>query len=260
MHSELKNSINQILNERITSPFFGTLIVSWLIINWKIVYLTLFVSESELSDNKINYIIDNFSKIETLVYYPILSTIILITVIPLISNGSYWINLTYKQWRIDKKHKIEKKQLLTIEQSLFIRQELKDKELNFEKLITDKEQEIELLKIQIKDLQNKTRAKDNQLKSLDFDSSKDKEYVLFKKTNQPFSHFENIAKEIKKSEQFPKGTPENIKEYYLINHIVEKEIDEFENNKPYYLLTTRGENYYREYFNERFENQTNSEK
>lgn len=34
---EFGNSVNKILNERLTNPFYGTLVVSWLIINWKIV-------------------------------------------------------------------------------------------------------------------------------------------------------------------------------------------------------------------------------
>jgi hypothetical protein len=47
MQSEIKKSINSILFERLTSPLYGTLIISWLIWNWKIIYLTLFVDSEE---------------------------------------------------------------------------------------------------------------------------------------------------------------------------------------------------------------------
>ena len=36
--TDVKKSLNSIINERISSPFYGTLILSWLIWNWK--YLT----------------------------------------------------------------------------------------------------------------------------------------------------------------------------------------------------------------------------
>ena len=49
-------SVNSILKERLTSPLFGTLIITWLVSNWEIVYVTLFVSEKYLKENRIDYI------------------------------------------------------------------------------------------------------------------------------------------------------------------------------------------------------------
>ena len=57
MISDFRKSINSILYERVSSPLFGTFVISWLIWNWKITYLTLFVSESNLDKNKLEYIL-----------------------------------------------------------------------------------------------------------------------------------------------------------------------------------------------------------
>ena len=88
MIDELKKSLSAILYERTTSPFYGTLLISWLIWNWKIVYLTVFISESSINTDKINYIVSNFNDIHCLLIYPLISTIVLLTVVPFISNGA----------------------------------------------------------------------------------------------------------------------------------------------------------------------------
>ena len=103
MFSELRKSTNAILFERVTSPLFGTFIVSWLIWNWKIVYLTLFVSESNIEGNKIDYIASNYCDIHVLVTYPLISTLLLLTAIPFVANGAFWISMKFRKWRIDKK-------------------------------------------------------------------------------------------------------------------------------------------------------------
>ena len=79
MINDLKSSINSILNERLVSPLFGTFIFSWAVWNWKIIYLTFFVSEKILKTDKITYILDNFYEEEVLYVYPLISTIILLT-------------------------------------------------------------------------------------------------------------------------------------------------------------------------------------
>lgn len=48
MFDELKKSISAILYERTTSPLFGSFILSWTVWNWKIFYITLFISEDKI--------------------------------------------------------------------------------------------------------------------------------------------------------------------------------------------------------------------
>lgn len=146
MLEDAKKSIESILTQRLTSPFYGTLIISWLIWNWKIIYLTFFVSQDAIKGTKIDYILENYSEIEHVIWFPILSTIILLVIFPLITNGSYWLDLIYIRWRETKKYTVERKQLLTVEQSIKLREQIINMEKKFEGLLTEKDLEVEQLK------------------------------------------------------------------------------------------------------------------
>lgn len=261
MLTELRKSTNAILFERVSSPLFGTLIISWLIWNWKIVYLTIFISESKLEINKIDYIIENYQNIHTLITFPLISTFLLITVIPLISNGAFWMNLIYKKWKTDKKNEVEKTQLLTIEQSVELRKEIRDKEIQFEKILEKKTLDNKLLQAQIEELKLKltdgkssedSNKKQKIRKNNSSSSYGSSEYTQLKKNTRILESFEKIITSIRKDFQFPKDTSDELKEYYLINDIVKEEYDEFENEK-YYELTFKGNGLYRDFFNEKFE-------
>ncbi|ADV50459.1 hypothetical protein Celal_3185 [Cellulophaga algicola DSM 14237] len=143
---EIKKSISAILHERTTSPLFGTLIFSWVIWNWKIVYLTFFVSESKISLTKVEYIVVNYCDFNSLITYPILSSLALLTIVPFFSNGAYWLSINFSNWRLKQKNLVEKKQLLTVEQSIELREQILKQEEKFSNLVQDKNLEIERLK------------------------------------------------------------------------------------------------------------------
>jgi hypothetical protein len=168
--TDIKKSLNQITNERISSPLYGTLILSWLIWNWKIIYITFFVSEDKIEKNKIDYIITNYSDLDDLVFFPLLSTLVLLTLMPFVSNGAYWLSLKFNIWKSDKKNEVERKQLLTLEQSIQLRELIADQEKRFENILADKNTEIKQLKIQIEESEKnivisnppfKTKSDDN---------------------------------------------------------------------------------------------------
>lgn len=161
MIDNIKKSLSAILYERTSSPFYGTLIVSWLIWNWKIIYLTFFISEDKIKIDKISYISENLSEINNLIVYPLISTLILLTIIPFISNGAFWLNLKFENWKKDKKNEVEKKQLLTLEQSIEIREQLLNQENRFEKLLEDKNNEIKQLKTIIDETKLNTTESNN---------------------------------------------------------------------------------------------------
>lgn len=147
-------SIKAILYDRITSPLYGTLIVSWLIWNWKIPYVTFFVSDTNLSETRIEYIVKNCSDSLTLFWLPLISTLILITIVPFISNGAFWISYQFDAWKHSKKNELDKKQLLTIEQSIALRTELSGLEGRIEKQLNSKDLEIKQLNGQIENFVN----------------------------------------------------------------------------------------------------------
>lgn len=128
MIDEIKKSANSIFNERISSPFWGTLICSWLIWNWRIVYVTFIINQDKIPGTKIDYILNNFSDINYTVTYPLISTVLLLTLVPFITNGAFWLSLKFQQWRSDQKNAIEKRQLLTLEQSILLREEIINQE------------------------------------------------------------------------------------------------------------------------------------
>lgn len=68
------------------------------------------------------------------------------TIIPFVSNGAFWLNLKFENWKKEQKNQIERKQLLTPEQSLELREQLISQESRFEKLLIDKNNEIKQLK------------------------------------------------------------------------------------------------------------------
>jgi len=152
MSNDIKNSINKILNERITSPFYGTFILTWLIWNWRILYLTFFISEDKIKVDKISYIIANFSEIKYLILFPLITTIILISIFPLVTTRAYWIYLMYEQWKLNKRNEVQKKELLTLEQSINLREQIKSQEKRFEELLDDKNLKIKQLELQLKEI------------------------------------------------------------------------------------------------------------
>lgn len=160
---DVRKSVSSILYERTTSPFFGTLICSWLLWNWQIVYLTLFVSENKITGNKIDYIKESLVDTHRCITYPLLSTVVLLTIVPFISNGAYWLTLIFTKWRKDKKNEIELQQLLTLEQSIELREQISAQEIRFEKLLESKNLEIKQLQLIIdnnkKDLEQKPHVK-----------------------------------------------------------------------------------------------------
>ena len=46
--NELTDSLNLVLEERLSSPFWGYFITSWIVINWKLFYIALFVKGDEI--------------------------------------------------------------------------------------------------------------------------------------------------------------------------------------------------------------------
>lgn len=200
MIDETKKSIQGILAQRISSPFYGTLVVSWLLWNWKIIYLTFFVTEKIIKQNKIDYITANYSNFNHLVLFPFISTIVILTLIPFLTNAAFWLDLNFDKWRIDKKIEIEKKQLLTIEQSISLREQILNMENRFESLLSDKNSEIAQLKVIINELEKKPIQIEGGL-------------VFSESANQIDNDVESFAAKITKNEKLYKAN--KIINYYI---------------------------------------------
>ena len=209
--------------------------------NWKIFYVTFIVDSDKLDQNRIDYIVTNLNDPGNLIWYPILSTIILITIIPFISNGAYWISLKFEQWRIDNKHKIERKQLLTLEQSIQLREQLLDYEKKFETLLKEKDEEIKELKLLI---EKSSEEKNNQDRNIVIDSDEDKEersaieiFNKVKDNNKLLDSFYTISDSLQKGISdltFNQRLDTKTLSFFEANDIIQH------NGKGNYRWTTKG--------------------
>jgi hypothetical protein len=149
--SDLTTSLKEIFNERISSPFYGSLIVSWLLWNWKIPYVTFFIDQSRLGDatNKIDYIFKHCDSPWNLAVFPLLSTAVIVLLMPYVTNGASWITERFDTWRINKKNEVQGKRLLTVEESLQLRIDIQNQEEKYSSIIVKKDSEIASLKQQI---------------------------------------------------------------------------------------------------------------
>lgn len=157
MLEEFKKSFNSVLYDRVSSPMYGTFIVAWVFWNWKILYITLFVGETELAFNKLQWIETYALNQSDLFYKPIISTIFFLTVMPFISNGFYWLHLRFNKWKVDKRNSIEMKSLLTLEQSIEIRRQMENVSNALSNTIESKDLEIKQIKAQLDSLQSESK-------------------------------------------------------------------------------------------------------
>ena len=160
MFSDLFASSRSVFKERASSPLYGAIVLSWLAWNWQIPYVTLFVSEETLGSDRISWIVENHSNWVLLALYPALSALALVLVVPFFTNGAYWVSLRFRKWRIDSKQSIEKKTLLTLEQSIALREEILAQEERIEKMLEAKNREIKQLSTQIADLEESLKSED----------------------------------------------------------------------------------------------------
>ena len=165
MINDIRKSINSILYERTTSPFWGSLIISWVVWNWKIVYLTFCVGEESIKPlTKIDYIIsNNYLDYSRLYLYPIISSFLLIALVPFLSNGAFWLSLKFKQWRILQKDKIEGDIILPAVKSNEIKLQMLKLDREYSKTIITKESDIKVLKGALEKIEKSNSA--NNLKS-----------------------------------------------------------------------------------------------
>ena len=253
MLTDIRKSINSTLYERVTSPLYGTLIVTWLVWNWKILYITFFVSENKIKETKIDFIITNFSEVNHLVTYPLVSTIVFLTLIPFISNGAYWLSLKFNKWKIEQKNQIENKQLLTVEQSIQLREDIRNQEDRFNKILEDKNQKIKQLEIEIENYRSRTSKSKNLVADATIPVSKkiyEQEYEELKSNPKLFTEFKKVhRKALKQMTMFPEGHNINRKifDYFLSENILEKV------RNGIYKLTPKGEYFNRNLMKEEME-------
>ncbi len=149
MLNDFRKSIQSVLYERVQSPVSGAFFFSWIVWNWKLIFYLIF--SNVLISERINFVQENYINIWNNLIYPFASTVFLIVIYPFITTAGYWVWLKFKTWQINIRNDIEKNQLLTLEQSITIRMQIRNQETEFDKMLTKRDDEIELLKRQFEE-------------------------------------------------------------------------------------------------------------
>ena len=139
---ELTKSLKAYLYDKTTSPLYSTLIVSWCLWNWRIFYVTLFVSEAEIG-NKLKYIDCNLIGWGVSFFFPLLSATFIITVVPWLSNWTKLLTLTYELWLKKRVNEKENTSVLTIPESIALRLEIENEKVRFYQSMGSKDKDLE---------------------------------------------------------------------------------------------------------------------
>lgn len=176
---EIKESIKTNLKEKLSSPFYGTFIASWVLWNWKAFYLTLFV-DSEIifkqsSLNKLDYLMSYYKSTELIslfgkaLVYPLLSTCFIVFLMPKITFLFY-----KKSLETDLEYKLEKEK----REDAYLK--LKGENLDREVKVLKQESVVEKLKLE-KNPEEQWDVEFNQIKKTkqfnNFDEIKNSLYV-----------------------------------------------------------------------------------
>ncbi len=267
MIGEFRKSINAILYQRVASPLYGTFILSWLIWNWQPLYITLFVSESKLEANKLSYIVSNYNNVWNLIWWPLVSTLVILTLGQLIANGAFWLDEEFKNWRVKKRDDIQKNKMITVEESIELRTTIRNQNEEFQKFLSDKEAEVASYKSEVSGLNGRISMLQDELKakgtttvaeplspfqSVLPPSPTREEDIIYKKliSNENLRHnYSSIWIEVRDEGKITTG--ENyyqIREFIIANKLAVKGTDN--NNNPIYQPTDLGNKVYQLYVNE----------
>lgn len=160
MLGDFRHSIGEVLRERTSGPFYGAFILSWLAVNWRVAYVTIFVKDESLPPafhNKIEYI-ESLLCYEDLFWIPLKYTGLLVIVVPILAWIAYTVSLLFTRARIWIKGEIlDKHQLLTKEQTDALWTEFHEKERRFEARIASKNDEIALKNSEIESLKEEIK-------------------------------------------------------------------------------------------------------
>jgi hypothetical protein len=166
MLDDFRKSINSVLYERMTSPLFGALLISWCIWNWDILYFLFADREYYSVFLKVAYAQLKLKNLNHSVLFPIISAIFIVSIFPLISNAAYWLSLRYESWKYVQKMKVESQQPISIAKSIQLRTEIKNQEELFDKLLEGKNEEITLLKTENLEYQNNVSRLNSEIERL----------------------------------------------------------------------------------------------
>ena len=160
MLDDITTTIKAQLYERVSSPLLGSFLISWSLINYKLI-LILFSSLS--APDKITYIEFNlFSSVEDYmlkgVFLPLLATLAIILIYPYPAAKIYEISRKNRKNLKEIQQKIDDETPITRDEARKIRKAAVQFQIDFEEQTKRKDSEIEALKSVINQLTEESKA------------------------------------------------------------------------------------------------------
>src|SRR5579864_8807723 len=108
MSDWIKN-ISSPLSERAKSPFYGSFIVTWLIWNWRILFVIFFTSKFDLKGmNLSDFILKDYLNIDDGLWIPLAFTAGYLIILPWIDYLIIWYTEWIKRLKMDRKIAVSK--------------------------------------------------------------------------------------------------------------------------------------------------------
>lgn len=180
MDNEIINSFNNTLKKRLTTPIYGTFLVSWLIFHWEFIFVIFFVSEDKIWQStgllKNDYLIREFFNFSGWYFYlswilPFVLTWLIIWKFP------NWISLP--AFKKEEEYRLAKNRIRVAEQ----------KKLETEEIKLEQEKKKKL------DIVSETVQKEKEIQELDPSINWKEEYEIFK-NSQYYSNFNLIIESV----------------------------------------------------------------
>ncbi len=259
---EVFKSFFEVTKERIKNPLIGTFMISWILINWRPIFLAFFSEKSVIE--RIEFIELNYSSIHSYLTIPLLIALVYVIVLPYLMWG---IDELMQKSTTGRKKNLTKqiiidyngKQQIAVEESKLedLKASYRDKadfNKQIEQLRNQLDEREEYLKSLSTELQN-VHNENNDLKKLISENNNDKkstqdsiyenQYTEFKESDL-YDYFKEVGVKIRNGGDFPHGINEIIKEKFLIKNIVEEVQTE---DKFYYKFTSKGLSFWKKYVN-----------
>ncbi|HIF9255746.1 TPA: hypothetical protein ACX6Q6_002742 [Photobacterium damselae] len=163
MIADAMTSIKAYLYEKAVSPLLGSLIISWCAWNYK--FLLMLVSGLSFPD-KLRYInilyTDDYLFYGQGIIFPFITSMVYLFVFPFPAKWVYQFSLKRQQVLNELKNKVQENELLTLEQSKAIRNQLAETEKHFEDLVERKERALEARDKEISELRTLLKSENNE--------------------------------------------------------------------------------------------------
>lgn len=247
---ELFNSFLQSSKERIKNPIIGAFLISFIVFNWKPIFIVLFASQS--IQEKINQVEESYSTYFSNLWLPLIFALFYVLGLPYIM---LLFDKISKKALEGRKKNILNQQLFDYESKKKLAKkesELEDERAGFRDTANlNKKIDVLTRQIEERDETINTLQKELNIKAFDNSSSNEnthlshEEYESFKKSDL-FHHFKKLGAEISQNEYVPDDMDPIIIEKFKHSDII-REIRDEENQDVYYKFTKKGILFWKEF-------------